>query len=132
MGGAGVRAGRLTELASLDLHGNQLTGPIPRELGSLTALTELSLQENQLVRFHENRPFERSKLLTFFLREGAPGGAKIPTSQFVVCKLAPNNQPGKPGNRYHVVAAHPSKNCETWFIFHWDFTKIDPLNKANC
>ena len=19
-----------------------------------------------------------------------------------------------------------------WFIFHWDFTKIDPLNKVNC
>ena len=85
-----------------------------------------------LVRFHENRPFERSKLLTFFLRAGAPGGAKIPTSQFVVCKLAPNNQPGKPGNRYDVVAAHPSKNWKKWFIFHWDFTKIDPLNKANC
>ena len=42
-----------------------------------------------------------------------------------------NNQPAKPGKRYHVVAAHPSKNCETWFIFHWDFTKIDPLNKVN-
>ena len=61
--------------------------------------------------FHENRPPKQGKLLTIFLREGAPGGAKIPRSQFVVCKLGQNNQPGKPGNRYPGVAAHPSKKC---------------------
>ena len=30
------------------------------------------------VRFHENRPFERSKLLRFFLRAGAPGKLQNP------------------------------------------------------
>ena len=42
------------------------------------------------------------------------------------------NQPGFAENRYPGVAEHPSKNREKWFIFHWDFMKIDLLNQANC
>ena len=36
------------ELTWLNLSGNQLTGPIPLELGELTALTDLYLNDNQL------------------------------------------------------------------------------------
>ena len=41
-----VSDGRVTHLS---LYGNQLTGEIPAELGSLTNLTELQLRSNQLV-----------------------------------------------------------------------------------
>ncbi len=40
--------GQLTQLTELDLHSNQLTGHIPAELGQLTALWRLSLADNQL------------------------------------------------------------------------------------
>ena len=40
--------GSLSNLTKLSLGGNQLTGPIPAELGSLSNLTELSLWRNQL------------------------------------------------------------------------------------
>jgi Leucine-rich repeat (LRR) protein len=40
--------GNLTYLTSLDLDYNQLSGPIPPELGSLTTLTSLSVYDNQL------------------------------------------------------------------------------------
>ena len=40
--------GNLINLTSLDLHGNQLTGPIPSEIGNLTNLTILNFTENQL------------------------------------------------------------------------------------
>ena len=40
--------GGLTNLEGLDLYGNQLTGAIPAELGSLTNLERLLLYGNQL------------------------------------------------------------------------------------
>jgi hypothetical protein len=40
--------GNLTNLTYLDLRVNQLTGSIPSEIGNLTNLTRLWLQENQL------------------------------------------------------------------------------------
>ena len=40
--------GSLTQLTYLDLDGNQLTGPIPSTLGSLTLLDGLGLSSNQL------------------------------------------------------------------------------------
>ena len=43
--GITVSDGRVTKL---DLEGNQLTGPIPTELGKLSSLTELQLYDNQL------------------------------------------------------------------------------------
>ena len=43
--GVTVSRGRVTELV---LDKNQLTGPIPAELGDLTSLSRLSLRENQL------------------------------------------------------------------------------------
>eukprot|EP00903_Cladosiphon_okamuranus_P014846 g13747.t1 len=42
--------GSLTNLTELDLGRNNLTGPIPEALGSLTNLTELDLCGNQLTR----------------------------------------------------------------------------------
>ena len=40
--------GQLTNLRNLLLYGNQLSGPIPRELGQLTRLTRLQLETNAL------------------------------------------------------------------------------------
>ena len=40
--------GNLTNLTTLDLHSNQLTGEIPPEIGNLTNLTTLNLTDNQL------------------------------------------------------------------------------------
>ncbi|SVB75962.1 uncharacterized protein METZ01_LOCUS228816, partial [marine metagenome] len=38
----------MTNLIGLDLPGNQLTGPIPSEIGNLINLTTLALSSNQL------------------------------------------------------------------------------------
>ena len=43
-----VELGQLTALTKLDLDQNQLTGTIPTELGQLSALTKLDLYNNQL------------------------------------------------------------------------------------
>ena len=40
--------GNLTNLTTLNLENNQLTGEIPPEIGNLTNLTTLNLTENQL------------------------------------------------------------------------------------
>ena len=40
--------GNLTQLIDLRLYDNQLSGPIPTELGNLSNLTELNLSTNQL------------------------------------------------------------------------------------
>ena len=39
---------KVTNLTDLSLWGNQLSGPIPPQLGSLTNLTGLYLSRNQL------------------------------------------------------------------------------------
>ena len=41
--------GDLASLEVLYLHGNDLTGPVPSELGNLTALTNLWLKDNMLI-----------------------------------------------------------------------------------
>ncbi|MEQ1635283.1 MAG: PKD domain-containing protein [Methylococcales bacterium] len=51
---------RFTELVSLDLSGNQLSGSIPAELGQLTKLKTLSLQGNQ---FSGTIPSELTQLV---------------------------------------------------------------------
>jgi hypothetical protein len=43
-----LQLGNLTALADLHLNDNQLDGPIPPELGNLTQLVFLSLENNQL------------------------------------------------------------------------------------
>jgi len=43
-----IEQGHLSQLTGLDLHSNQLSGPIPDSLGQLTQLTALYLGTNQL------------------------------------------------------------------------------------
>ena len=40
--------GNLINLTVLNLHNNEVTGPIPPELGELTELVELTLNNNEL------------------------------------------------------------------------------------
>ena len=74
--------GRLSNLTDLNLWGNQLTGPIPPELGHLSNLAYLNLWGNQLT---EDIPPELGRLSNLRLLYGHRARWCRPTTSVPTC-----------------------------------------------
>jgi Leucine-rich repeat (LRR) protein len=74
----GVTCGNGTNVTELYLHGNQLSGPIPTELDSLTQLTSLGLGDNQLTGYIPTQLGNLTQLQALHLYQNQLSGS-IPT-----------------------------------------------------